>query len=161
MKVDDGLEIDIGSLILVGRRVISLVTQLRHATIGTEGQAIALDVDPLAAGILAVQGGLTQFEVDATGCVLNIDLLIKVTRTVLGNHLTFDPYIAAHDQGLVIVHRLEVMDGGDGLQSFMFLKILLIDTELGIRLIIFTRQHRLPFLLQTLAGNERSKYAKE
>ena len=149
MTVDQFLEVDVGGLIL--GVLVLLEAQLRHAVVGAEGQALAFDINPLAAGELAVEGGLADLDVDAAGGVLDIELAVDIAFAVVGDDLALDPDVAELDTA-GLVHFLQGLDGRK-------LTVEARERRLGIgnkgvRLVVTESEDGLPFFFQTLAGDE-------
>ena len=120
MLVNQALELNIRGLILIGRGVIGLETQLRMTAVGPQREAVAEDVDTLANFVLAVQGRTAQFEVNGTGFVLDVNFVVDIPALVRGGHLSLNPNIAGNDYWSAIVHFLEVGNGCKLLNTGLF-----------------------------------------
>ena len=159
MLVDDGLKVYIGRLILIGRSIVRLHAQLRHSVIRTEREAGAADIYPLAEFVIAIERRLADLDVDAAGTVLDIQLAIDIAGTVGGNDLALDPDIAGDLDTGRLVHGLQGLDGSELREMVAIYELRLRNGDELSRFVGVDGEHRLPFFLQTLAGNERQKGA--
>ena len=114
MLVDYSLQVNVRGLVLIGGRLVGFHAKLGHAAVGAKGEAVAIDIQGLANGVLTVQGGLTKLKVYAAGFILDVNLLVDVSGAVTGCYHALDPNISGDLQRLALIHCLEVLDGCKG-----------------------------------------------
>ncbi len=108
MGVDNVLNLKVRGLIFTGRISIA---ELDHSVVGTEGEAAAFDIDPLAEFVVVVKGVLADFQLDAAGGVLNVKALVDIAAAIFGNNLTAYDYVLLDLDRTGFVQCLELGDG--------------------------------------------------
>ena len=152
MFVNQGLELDVRGVVLVGGSLVGGKAQLRHAVVTAQREAVALDIHPLAQFVLVVQGGTAQLKVDGTGFVLQVNLVVDVPALVAGGYLAFDPDVSVHQGGLALVQGFECCDG-DPAHALVGHIGIRVERLLG-RFVLSVVKYRIPLVFQTLAGND-------
>ena len=162
VRVNDGLQVDVGGLVLVGSGLVGTHSQLEHAVVGAQGEVLTLHINPGAHGILVVERALSQLEGDGrtvggTLAVLDVHFVVDVSALVGGNDLALDPDVLVNGDGTCLVQGLEVFDGSDLLQALGL-------AELGLGIGqpvggvgLVDGEHGVPLFLQTLAGSDGRK----
>ena len=163
MAVDDGLGIDVRRLVFVRSGIVGLQSELRHAVVGAHAEVSAFYINPLSQLVVAVERRLAEFEVDASGFVLDVNLTVEIAGLVVGNDLSLDPDIVENRMSgslfllvgrLLVVLVLHILYGGEGTGESVLRELGFgPDLHLG-GFIVAESEYGLPFFFQTLAGNE-------
>ena len=147
--VDEKLGVDVCHLVVgIGAAGIGLHAQLEGAVVLTEGESRGVNVYPLSEMVVGIHGTAADLDIQNTGAVLDVELAVHIAGTVGRDDLTLDPYALLYLYGCLGrgVHGLEL---GDGVRDAgIVVHQDLVGGFLG------AAENRLPFLNQTLAGNE-------